>query len=300
MLLLVYETEAGLLVDVAGRAEDAVGPERDLPVAGLARKAQALFHEASAHAESACLRLDEQETQLGHRLRSLDEEDGPHDLAVLLGDPAALALRVEVVHELGHDLGDESLEALVPAVLLRVEGAMTVHDPAHVARLMGAKDVGRLPLGPGAEDALDRVHRLHQPDLLRDGEGGDDLPDLLMGPPLERGERGLAPRGEAKVALAAVGLRPCPADQAALLEALEDAAQIARVEAELAAQPRCRGPVLVRQLIEHAHLAQREGALEVALFEQADLPRVEAVEAPHGSDRASNSLSAMSAPPGLV
>jgi hypothetical protein len=34
--LLVDEAEAGFLVDVAGGEEDAVGPQRDLPVPGLA------------------------------------------------------------------------------------------------------------------------------------------------------------------------------------------------------------------------------------------------------------------------
>ena len=48
----------------------------------------------------------------------LDHEHAAHRLAVHLGDPAALALRIEVIEEIRHDPGHQRLEALVPAVLL--------------------------------------------------------------------------------------------------------------------------------------------------------------------------------------
>jgi hypothetical protein len=84
------------------------------------------------------------------------------------------------------------------------------------------------------------------------------------------------------MALPTVVFRRRPLEEAALLEVTQDPAEIARVQPEIAAKLGGRGPLAVRQLVEHAHLAEGEGALEVPLLEQADLPRVEAVEAPHG------------------
>src|ERR1700719_1132152 len=95
MGLLVDEAIARSLVDAPRGHEDTIGPERDLPVARLAREALALGDGARADAEAARRRLDEQEPELGHGLRVGDEEDGADDLAVLLGHPAALALRIE-------------------------------------------------------------------------------------------------------------------------------------------------------------------------------------------------------------
>src|SRR5262249_47418741 len=70
-------------------------------------------------------------------------------------------------------------------------------------------------------------------------------------------------------------------DEPALVEPTDDAAQVAGIEAELAAQLTRRHRVTVRQLVEHAALGQRERTGEIALVEQADLLRVETVEAPH-------------------
>src|SRR5204863_521896 len=85
-----------------------------------------------------------------------------------------------------------------------------------------------------------------------------------------------------KRSLATVGGGPRPADEAALLEGAQDAAQIARVEAEVPAQLGRRRPILMRQLVEHAHFRKREGALEITLVEQADLPGIEPIEPTHG------------------
>src|SRR6202795_2079200 len=99
MGLVAHEAIARSLVDAPRGHENAIGPERDLPVARLAREALALGDEARADPEAARRRLDEQEPELGDRLRVRDEEDRADDLAVLLGHPAALALRIEALHE---------------------------------------------------------------------------------------------------------------------------------------------------------------------------------------------------------
>src|SRR2546421_506180 len=80
----VNETEAGLRVDLAGGDEHAVGPERDLAIAGLPREAHAFCDQSCADPQAARLRMDDQEPQLADRLRLRDEEDGADDLAVHL------------------------------------------------------------------------------------------------------------------------------------------------------------------------------------------------------------------------
>src|SRR5215208_1171835 len=134
-----HQAEAGLLVDVAGGGEDAVGPEGDPPVAGGAGEGDALVHQAAAEPQAARRRLHEQEAQLRHLVGLPDEKDRADDLAAPLGDPAALAGRVQLLDELGDDGGDQRLEALVPAVLLPVEDAVAVDHPPDVARAVRAQ-----------------------------------------------------------------------------------------------------------------------------------------------------------------
>src|SRR3546814_1067769 len=68
--------------------------------------------------------------------------------------------------------------------------------------------------------------------------------------------------GERDVGGASVARRAPPRQQALLLEALEYAAQIAAVEAELAGQFLGAGGLVVGQLVEHPRLGQRKGALQ--------------------------------------
>ena len=75
-------------------------------------------------------------------------------------------------------------------------------------------------------------------------------------------------------------------EQAARFEAPQDPAQIAGVEAEVAAEVGGGRRVAVGELVEHPHFGERERAVEVALAERADLPGVEAVEGADGVDAA--------------
>src|ERR1700720_2929931 len=110
-----------------------MGVEVDFAVAATPREPDAFSDQPAAEAQPAGLRLDQEEAQPGHPVGLLDQADGADGLAVALGDPATLALGVELADELRDDLGDQRLEALVEPVLLRVEDAVTVDDPAHVA-----------------------------------------------------------------------------------------------------------------------------------------------------------------------
>ena len=74
------------------------------------------------------------------------------------------------------------------------------------------------------------------------------------------------------------------ADQAALFEIAQDAAQIAGVEIERAADVVCGRGLVVGELVEHPHLAERIGAVEIGFAQDADLARVEAIEAAYRGD----------------
>src|SRR5439155_19126116 len=102
-------------------------------VAGLGGEADALIDEPLADAQPARRWFHEQEPQLRDSRGLANQKDGPDDLAIFFGDPAALALRIIVLEEFGNDLGDQRLEPLVPSELVRVQGGMAVDHPPHVS-----------------------------------------------------------------------------------------------------------------------------------------------------------------------
>ena len=64
--------------------------------------------------------------------------------------------RIEVIEEVGADARDQRLELVVVAPLARVDRAVAMNDPAHVARLV-ARAAGRAPRrGSGASRASGR------------------------------------------------------------------------------------------------------------------------------------------------
>src|SRR5919197_3540709 len=103
MRLGADEMKPGALVEAPRADEHVVGPQRDAAIAGEPGEAQAFRDKALADAEPARLLLDEQKAQLRHLVARLHEEHRADDLALLLGDPAALALRIEALEELGRD-----------------------------------------------------------------------------------------------------------------------------------------------------------------------------------------------------
>src|SRR5438105_6794791 len=136
---------------------------------------------------------------------------------------------------------------------------------------------GRRPIAP--EQPLDGLHRGDDVGLRGGGEGREQRGHFVVRTGVERGEQ-LAPRRrEGQVAPAPVGRGARSRDETALLEAAQHAAQVARVEPQVAAQLGGRRLLAMRQLVQHAHLGQRERAVVRAAAQQADLPRVESVEA---------------------
>src|SRR5581483_7966614 len=136
--------KARLAIQTPSRVELTVRPERNAPVACLPGKGDAFGHQARADPEATRRRLDEKETQLGDGLRLFDEEHRSDDFTAAFGHPAALALRIEVLDERRHDRRDQRLEPFVVAVFVRIENAVAMNHPAHIARPVRPEDEGLL------------------------------------------------------------------------------------------------------------------------------------------------------------
>jgi hypothetical protein len=213
------ELEAGALVQAARLVQDVVGPQRDPAVAGALGEAQALLDQARADAAASGSGLDEQQAQLGDVVLAAHAQNAADRRAVDLGDPRSLAAGVALLDVVGHDPCDERLEALVPSVLLRVEGAVALDDPAEVAGAWASQDegAGRWSLG---EHVVDGVHRGDKALLVVLGQRIEDGGDLVGGAAVELGE-GLAPSSvrrtrwrRASSAERSRATRPCPCRRA--------------------------------------------------------------------------------------
>ena len=150
--------------------------------------------------------------------------------------------------------------------------------------LMAAQDVGHAALRRIAQQARDGRQRFDQARLIVGAERVEQAADLGARAGVDRGERRLALLREGEDGLAAIVLRRLPHHVAALLEALEHPAEIARIEVELAGELACRRGLVMRQLVDDAALGQRERAVQQALAQHADPARVEAREAAHRLD----------------
>src|SRR5437867_12623596 len=118
MALAFDELKPRALVDATRPDEDIVRPKGELAISRSARETDALVDESRANAEAARLRLDEQEAKLRDGLGLPDAEHAARALPVDFGDPAALALGVEVGDEFRDDVRDEARERCVPPVRL--------------------------------------------------------------------------------------------------------------------------------------------------------------------------------------
>src|SRR5215211_7387624 len=190
MLFFLYHLEPFLLVDAPGGVEHAVGPERELFVAAAPGETDALLDEVGAQAQATGLWLDQEKPQFGDRIAGLYNKDATDDLAVHLGDPATLFGQVVIIDEVRYDTGDQSLEALVPAVLSRIKYTVPMYNPSHVARLVLSQQVRDLRLWSGAEEPLDSMHRSDQAILLRRREVVQHRADVLARARVER-DKGL-------------------------------------------------------------------------------------------------------------
>src|SRR5262249_41246810 len=116
------------------------------------------------------------------------------------------------------------------------------------------------------------------------GPGAEQLGEVTLRAPVEPAERGPPLRRQPDELTAAILAGAAPRDQAVALKAVKDAAHVAGVEAQVAAElgDLALGPS--GELIDDPGLGGGEGAVEVSLLEESELPRVEAVEGSDGGD----------------
>ena len=261
-----------------------MGPERHAAIATLTGEPHALVRQPGAEAAPARDRIDQQQSQAGDRVGVLDQKHASDVLAVHVGDPAAVVVRVVLADEVGDDLRAQALEVLRPAIFLRIELAVAGDHPAEIAGLRFAQDDVALRCSLRRHHGLDRAHRGDEIILLGRGQPAEQGADLLHGPRFERIEGLASARCQRQDALPTIVGRDVLADQPALVEPAQDAAEVAGIEAEIATDLGRGGAAALPDLVQHARLGQRERAVEPAVLQHAEILRVEAVEAAHRGD----------------
>ena len=162
---ICHVREAGGLVYATGRDEHIIRPKRQLPVAGSSRLIDTSINKLTANSLAANARIHEQQAKPADRIRLAHKENAADRRAGFVRYPATLAVGLVVLHERRDDLGDEPLELEVPPVLLAIDDAMALDDPAHVAgmRLSQREGVNILSVVLAlAEQHLDPAHRRNE------------------------------------------------------------------------------------------------------------------------------------------
>src|SRR5205814_234513 len=98
------------------------------PTAAEAMAARPRLHQQQPQLRNAALRL------AAGLVARLDEEHTSGIASVELGDPAGLALGIELLDVARRDVRHQRLEPRIPAVLLGIQRTMARDDPADVAR----------------------------------------------------------------------------------------------------------------------------------------------------------------------
>src|SRR5215210_9016180 len=110
MRLLRGEGKSGALINRTRRGQIALRPQGHGRISCGFGEAQAFLDQAPAKLQSAGARIDDQQAKFGDRLGLAHNEYRADAFALELRDPAALALRVEILDELGSNLTDQRLE----------------------------------------------------------------------------------------------------------------------------------------------------------------------------------------------
>jgi hypothetical protein len=155
---------------------------------------------------------------------------------------------------------------------------VAVNDPTHVTGLVRPQQVGRSHVGPGAQAIFDDLHGGDEAALVGAREPSEQGADVVPRPGVKY-RKCLPPRSsKAQQALPAIGFRACPVDQAGVVEAAQDAAQVTAVEVQFLGESGCRGLSMACHLKENARLGKGERTADEAFLQHTDPPGVEAVE----------------------
>src|SRR5579871_3186091 len=111
--------------------------------------------------------------------------------------------------------------------------------------------------GRRLQQLLDGLHGLQQAVLTSRRETPQHRDDLVALAPVERGKDVPAPRRQRQQHFASVRVRRRALDETPGFEVSEDTAQVPGIERQVLAERRGRERIVMRQLVQHAHLRQR-------------------------------------------
>src|SRR5260370_11483103 len=263
MRLLAHEMKTGGLVNAAPRAQHVVCPQCTLAIPRRAGKADTLPDEPASDAKPASLWLDIKQSQFGDFFAVPDEEYRADDFAITLGNPAALPPGIEILDKTRGDPRDQCLESRPEAIFRGIEDAVAVDDPADVARLVRAEDVGEFGLfASHAEQAFNPLQRGNQLRLVGSRQRAQKRGDLVARPRVYRREHLAAAVGQGKDDLSAIALRRMLGDDTLGREALQHAAQVTRIQTEPLRQFGCCGVLALRKLVKDPTFGQRQRTAE--------------------------------------
>ena len=137
-----------------------------------------------------------------------------------------------------------------------------------------------------AEQPFDRGHRPDQAFAVAVRQRGEHGGDLVVRTAIELREGLTSLGGQAELVLPPVRGQRLAGDQPAVVEILDDPAEIAGIETELDPDLLRRQVFAGGELVQHPRLAQRERAFQQVLVEHAELAGVEAVEGAYRRDLA--------------
>src|SRR5579875_12473 len=162
-----------------------------------------------------------------------------------------------------------------------------MNNPAHVSWAMRTQRTGdgvRGFLGGRAQEIFDRGEGADKARTMRRAQRAKHVGHLLIGTTVEKRD-GFAPaRAESEKLVACVGDGTLSSDETAPHELAQNAAEIAAVQIEVAGDDFCGWILQKRKLLQNAAFGKGERAIEIAFAEDADLPSVEAIEAPDSGD----------------
>ncbi len=144
---------------------------------------------------------------------------------------------------------------------------------------------------PLAQQAPDRAHGRDKASLFVVGQSSEYCGHLLLRADFKFTENLMPFSGQGQARPPGVGRARGPFNEILPLEALEHPAQISLIEFQLPGQLGRGRPVAVRDLVQHASLGQGERALQQAFVQNADVLRIEPVEAAAVSTRCSRLIS---------
>ena len=233
----LHADEPGLLIDAARRGQLGLRPERQLLVAGAPREADALVDEALAEAEPARARLDEEQSQLRDRLRLADDE-APSRRSRRRVRRSSSARPTDRSGRGSRRRCARRAPRIRRCSPTRARRARRAGGRPSPCRPAGAGAAGRAPgAAAGAPSSRSMSCMAETTFRCAGADSGPSMSPTSRRARLSSGANAVRPaRGQPQHAPARIVARGGAAEQPARFEAAQDAAQIARVEPEVAAE----------------------------------------------------------------